>query len=152
MKKKISRGFFLASLMIGSVFAQNMPGMFFITPEMIRWESGFGAGFMSKGIGMGLLQGDPSKPGPYVYRLNLPENSVIAPYTRNDVEQVTVISGSIYVGIGDVVDMNKATQLSAGSFYSMQPGTKHYIFTKSPAIIQLHGVGPLNIYLNDTKK
>lgn len=152
--KIISAIFFIVTMVFGvTTFAQNtsaITGMIYVTPNMVKWAPA--PSNMPKGAMIAVLEGDPSKPGPYVIRLNLPENSVFPPHTHPDVEQVTVISGDLYLGLGDVIDLDRAVQLTAGSFAYIQPGTHHYAFTKGAAIIQLHGMGPWAInYINSQK-
>ena len=64
-------------------------------------------------------------------------------------EHVTVITGELYMGLGETVDTEAAHALTSGSFALMKAGTKHYAYTEGETIIQLHGIGPWGItYLN----
>jgi len=82
-------------------------------------------------------------------RLKLPAEYVIAPHTHPAVEHVTVISGSLYMGMGDTVDKAASTRLPAGGFAVMPIGVQHYAWTAEATTIQLHGIGPWGItYVN----
>ncbi len=114
------------------------------TPDEIFWADGPSS--LPKGAQMAVLSGDPSKPGMFVMRVLLPANYVIPPHWHPADENVTVVSGTFYMGRGTVVDKSKAKQMPEGSFTHMPSGLRHYAFTgNSPVVVQLHGVGPWGI-------
>lgn len=110
-----------------------------VTMDDVKWTPGTG---MMKGVDVAVLSGDPSKPGPYVIRLRIPANATFPPHYHGDTENVTVISGTLLVGIGDTVDASKMKELGPGSFASVPANLHHYAMTKTGAIIQIHGIGP----------
>lgn len=61
------------------------------------------------------------------------------------VENVTVLSGTFHVGMGDKLDPAKGERLTAGGFVSVPAGHRHYAWTTSETVIQVHGVGPTGI-------
>ena len=90
-----------------------------------------------------VLFGDPTKPGPYTYRVKFPPNSKNPPHTHPDNRQVTIISGTWYFGHGDKLDTEKATKLPAGTFLTEPANSVHYTFTTSEEVtIQISGTGP----------
>ena len=97
------------------------------------------------GAKIAVLEGDPKKPGPFTLRFKIPADYKVPPHWHPGVEHVTVLSGTIYVGVGDMFDPAKGQALSAGSFSVMQPKTPHFAWTKEETILQLHGVGPWGI-------
>lgn len=118
-----------------------------ITPKDIQWSDGPAS--LPKGAKITILEGDMSKDGPFTVRVKLPANYVILPHWHPGIEQVTVLSGDLYLGMGDKLDKNNAKKLPAGSFAYMQPKMHHFAFTKGEVVIQLHGMGPWAInYLN----
>src|SRR5881392_753348 len=68
------------------------------------------------GAKMAVLQGDPSKPELFTVRLEFPAGYTIAPHFHPTDEQVTVISGTFLVGMGDKADFTHALTLPAGGF------------------------------------
>src|SRR5262245_46882506 len=54
-----------------------------------------------------LLEGDPPKPGPFVFRVKVPDGYRIPPHTHPKAERVTVISGTFHLGMGDTFDATK---------------------------------------------
>jgi len=101
------------------------------------------------GAKMAVLQGDPGKSGPFVLRLMTPGAYAIPPHWHSQDEQLTVISGTFYFGLGDKVDAKKATGLPAGGFHFLPAKAHHYAFSKAPAVVQVSGNGPFDVtYLN----
>lgn len=116
-------------------------------PKDIKWATGPDA--LPKGAEVVILEGDPSKSGPFTLRLKVPANYRIPPHWHPVIEHVTVISGDFYIGMGDKFDEKVAIEMPTGSFAYMQPKMNHFAFTHEPAIVQLHGNGPWGItYVN----
>src|SRR5262245_55192732 len=55
------------------------------------------------GARFAVLQGDPSQPGVYTVRLDMPSGYVVKPHFHPTDEHITVISGTFVVGMGDSV-------------------------------------------------
>jgi quercetin dioxygenase-like cupin family protein len=147
----------------GSVFALLFAVAFSLTPssaevaqstEMrlfpattIEWKAGPAA--LPAGANMAVLEGDPTKEGPFVVRFRFPDGYHIAPHTHPKTERVTVISGTLLLANGEALDRNSAKKLPAGSFGYWPAGMKHTAWSEGETIIQLHGVGPWQInYVN----
>jgi quercetin dioxygenase-like cupin family protein len=82
-------------------------------------------------------------------RLRMPAGYRIPPHFHAFDEHVTVISGTFYVGMGEAFDMAKASELPTGTFAALAPGVRHFAFTRSETVIQLHGTGPWGLtYVN----
>lgn len=95
------------------------------------------------GMQTAVLYGNPDSTGFYVIRLKLGPNWNFPVHYHPTQENVTVISGTFYAGIGDKFDKSKASAFPAGSFASLPPNLKHFAFTKSSgAVIQIEGMGP----------
>jgi quercetin dioxygenase-like cupin family protein len=113
----------------------------------IEWKPG-PAG-LPRGAKMAVLEGDPTKEGPFVVRFQFPAGYHIPPHTHPKTERVTVISGALYLATGEALDRNSAKELSAGSFGYWPAGMKHTAWSGGETVIQLHGVGPWQInYVN----
>ena len=74
------------------------------------------------GARVAVLLGDPSADGPFVIRLMLPKGYRIPPHSHSRDEQLTVISGTIYLGMGDVYEPSTARGLAAGGSTCCPPG------------------------------
>jgi quercetin dioxygenase-like cupin family protein len=116
-------------------------------PTDLTWVDGPAS--LPHGAKVAMLEGDMSKPAPFTVRAKIPANYKIPPHFHPGVEHVTVLSGSCYMGVGDILDESMATKLPVGGFSALEIGTHHYFFTKEECEIQIHGVGPWGItYIN----
>jgi quercetin dioxygenase-like cupin family protein len=113
----------------------------------IEWKAGPAA--IPPGAKMTVLEGDPTKEGPFVVRFQFPDGYHIPPHTHPKTERVTVISGILYLATGETLDRNSAKKLPAGSFGYWPAGMKHTAWSEGETVIQLHGIGPWQInYVN----
>ncbi|HVK88763.1 MAG TPA: cupin domain-containing protein [Kofleriaceae bacterium] len=118
-----------------------------ITPKQIKWVDAPPS--LPKGAKAAVIEGDPSKAGPFTMRLQVPAGYKIPAHTHPALEHVTVLTGEAYMGMGDTLDAKAATKLSVGSFAVMPVGHTHYFFVKRKTEIQLHSIGPWGItYVN----
>ena len=90
-----------------------------------------------------VLFGDPSKQGPYTIRMKFPPNAAIPPHSHPDNRQVTLLSGTLYLGQGDKPDREKALEVELGTFFTKPRRVVHYGFTGNEEVVtQVSGVGP----------
>src|SRR5437660_5494096 len=75
------------------------------------------------GAKMAVLDGDPGKAGLFILRLKIPDGYKVAAHWHPNAENVTVLSGTFYLGTGDKLDESKGTAMSAGAFARM-PGPR----------------------------
>jgi hypothetical protein len=116
-------------------------------PSEIKW--GDPPPQLPKGAKIAVLHGDPTKEGPFTIRLRTPANYRIAPHWHSQDENLTVISGSFYLGMGDKMDTKGAHALKAGGYHFLPGKQHHYAYSKSATEIQVSGTGPFDItYLN----
>lgn len=120
-----------------------------VNPDAITW--GDAPPMLPKGAKLAVLQGDPSKAGPFTMRLSAPAGYKIAPHTHTQAEQLTVISGAFYLGMGEKADNAKAHALKAGGFHYLPGNTAHYAYTKTPTVLQVNGEGPFDMTYIDPK-
>jgi quercetin dioxygenase-like cupin family protein len=117
------------------------------TPDKMVWKDGPGS--FEKGAQFVVLEGDPSKDGPFVMRVKLPDGFHVRPHTHPKVERVTVIAGTFVLAMGDKLDRASAKPLKAGSYGFWPAGMVHTAWAHGETIVQLHGVGPWSInYVN----
>lgn len=101
--------------------------------------------FFAPGVGFAVLQGNPGASGEFTVRLNLPSGYIIAPHWHPTDENVTVISGTLLVGMGDEIVRGDATQLTAGGFITAPANMHHYAVAVGKTVVQVHGNGPFAI-------
>jgi quercetin dioxygenase-like cupin family protein len=101
------------------------------------------------GAKFAVLQGDPSKPGVYTVRLEMPNGYKVAPHFHPTDENVTVIKGTFLIGLGDQLDPAKTRTLQAGDFATAHANEHHFAIARGQTIVQVHGVGPFMLtYVN----
>src|SRR5437867_1580351 len=116
-------------------------------PKEHKWQDG--PALLPKGAKVALLEGDPTKDGPFVMRLKLPDGYRVPPHTHPKTERLTVISGTFYIGMGETFDPKVGREMPAGTFGYWRAGMKHFVWAKGETIIQLHGQGPWSLqYVN----
>jgi mannose-6-phosphate isomerase-like protein (cupin superfamily) len=119
-------------------------GVIQFTPDQLLWLTG--PETLPKGTMMCILYGDPKKEGPFAIRLKLPANQVIKLHVHPNDEVVTVLEGSVIVGFGDRIQLNKAKTFTAGSFYVNPAKAKHFVaIEKGGATVQINSIGPWTI-------
>jgi ChrR-like protein with cupin domain len=122
-------------------------GHVLVKADALKWIDGPPG--LPAGAKIAVIAGDPSKPGPYVLRARMPDGYKIPPHWHPTTENVTVLSGTLHMGKGEKFDAQAAEALSAGGFASMPRGMRHFAYTSSETIIQIHGIGPFEItYVN----
>jgi quercetin dioxygenase-like cupin family protein len=116
-------------------------------PGELKWQSGPAS--LPKGAQIAVLEGDPSKEGPFVFRVKVPDGYRIPPHTHPKTERVTVVAGTFNIGMGDKFDEHATKAMPAGAYGYWEAGMKHFVWTKGETIAQFHGMGPWSIqYVN----
>ncbi len=118
-----------------------------VRPDAVNW--GPGPPGLPPGVKAAVLLGDPSKPAPYVLRAKMPAGYKVPPHWHSTDENITVIQGALMVGKGEKFSAESSEALPAGSVMRMPKTMRHFAWTKSETIIQVHGIGPFDIhYIN----
>jgi anti-sigma factor ChrR (cupin superfamily) len=116
-------------------------------PDDLTWKDGPPS--LPPGAKFAVLEGDPTRPGPFVMRVKLPDGYKIPPHTHPKPERLTVLSGSFHLGMGDRFDPKHAVPLPAGTYGTWPAGMKHFVWVEGETVVQLHGDGPWAIeYVN----
>ena len=101
-----------------------------------------------KGAAFAVLNGDPSKKAPFAIRLKMPAGYKIPPHWHSKDEQLTIVSGSFVLHMGDTMEA-PATTLSTGGFHFLPAKSHHAAEATEETIVQIDGMGPFDIhYLN----
>jgi quercetin dioxygenase-like cupin family protein len=93
-----------------ALHAADMPGP--VQATEIKW--GPAPPVLPAGAKMAVLSGDPAGTGLVTIRLKMPAGYKIPPHWHPTDEHVTVISGSLALGMGDVIDEGKSKVLKPG--------------------------------------
>jgi quercetin dioxygenase-like cupin family protein len=138
-----------AVLVAGGAFVTPVMGAedhIMVTPNDLKWAD---VPSMPPGAKVAVIEGPMDQATPFTIRLKLPADYQIPAHWHPAIEHVTVLSGTLNLGMGDKLDPTKTTALPAGSMAIMQPKTNHFGWTKEETIVQVHGVGPWGVnYVN----
>jgi quercetin dioxygenase-like cupin family protein len=116
-------------------------------PQPFQWTKAPAA--YPAGAEIVVMEGDTSKPGPFTLRLRFPDGYTVASHSHPVDEHVTVIQGTLLVGMGPTGKKETAVEMPTGSFFLMPSMTQHYVWAKGVTIVQSHGVGPTGlVYVN----
>ena len=145
--QKIGRSLLAVALAAG-LFASSLAsaedagnGMTTVIPGDKKWEK---AGkTMPYGMRVMYIYGDPTKPGPYIFRIRVPTAYRLPPHKFPDDRIVTILKGIWWTGVGDRYDPFKMDEYNAGTFYVTKAGTPHFDFARTEVILQIMGFGPV---------
>ena len=134
----------LAALLV----AQTSQPQNAFTPDQVKF--GPAPPFLPPGAQLAVLEGDPmASSGDFTIRLKMPDGYKVAPHTHPNRENVTVLSGTLKVGMGDQFDASKMMSFGAGSFAYLDPSMHHYAGASGETVIQIHGMSPVKFnYIN----
>lgn len=117
-----------------------------LSPADLKWVD---VPSLPSGAKLAIIEGPLNEAVPFTFRLQFPANYQIPAHWHPAVERVTVISGTINMGVGDKLDRQKTKALGPGSMAIMQAKTNHFVWTKEETVVQLNGTGPWGItYVN----
>ena len=110
-----------------------------LTPEAIQWNPVF------EGVEVAVILGDPNKTGsPFVIRVKHRDGVQVPPHRHSFDENITVISGTWLMGLGEEVDISAAQEFPEGSFLVVPKKLPHFALCRGETIVQGHGIGPLD--------
>ena len=134
--------------LIPQAYAQDShPGAHtMVTPSELQWKDAAG---LPPGTQLSVVEGPMNEAVPFTVRIKFPAGAKVPAHWHPAIEHVTVVSGTLNMGVGDKFDESKAMRLPVGSISIMQPKTTHFAFFNEETILQVHGVGPWAInYVN----
>src|SRR6266404_4226379 len=118
----------------------------------LTWTDFAPPGF-DPGMKLAVLSGDPGAKGPYVVRLQFPAGYRFPVHWHPGVENLTVVSGTFQLGMGNTADWNALKSYGPGDFLYIPPKHAHFggSAAQGPSVIQLHGEGPFQVILGAPK-
>lgn len=111
-----------------------------INSEKMEW--GAAPPVLPAGAKIVVLAGDPAEAGLLSLRLMLPAGYKIPAHWHPNDEQVTILSGTFNIGMGDKLDQSKGQELTAGGFAVLPAQINHYVWTNTGVTLQLNLMGP----------
>jgi quercetin dioxygenase-like cupin family protein len=115
-----------------------------VKPADLKWTA------IMQGCELAPVSGNPDAAGePFVIRLKCIAGTVIPAHWHPTDENVTVLTGTFQVGMGDKYDATRLQTMAPGSFVTVPKEAHHYALSKTLSIVQVHAVGPFKvIWLN----
>lgn len=145
--KKVFNVIFALAVLTVLVGAQEPKSHVALAPNEVKW--GPAPPSLQKGAELAVVSGNPAAAGPFVIRLRFPAGYIVAPHWHPTDEHVTVISGTLALGMGERVDKASMKEMPVGSYGMLPAEMRHYAMAKSAAIVQVHGMGPFVLnYVN----
>ncbi len=97
-----------------------------------------------------VLEGPMNQAVPFTARIRMPANYRVPAHWHPAVERLSILSGTLHVGMGEKLETAGTVALSSGGFTVMPPQSPHFVYTTNePVELQLHGTGPWGItYIN----
>jgi hypothetical protein len=137
-----------AGLIFGSAAKEHVHEKNAFTPDTIPW--GPAPPVVRPCAQFAVLEGDPTASiGDFTIRLKMPDGFRISPHWHPNRENVTVISGTFKVGMGDEFEADKMAAFTAGSFAFLDPDMHHFAMACGETIVQVHGQSPFQFnYVN----
>jgi mannose-6-phosphate isomerase-like protein (cupin superfamily) len=118
-----------------------------LTARDITWTDA--PPILPPGAKIAVIEGVPASPGPFTFRLKLPDGYRVAPHWHPAIEHVTVLAGAFNFGTGEKFEPGELRPLPAGSFVAIPPRHAHFVSATGETVIQIHGVGPWGLtYVN----
>jgi quercetin dioxygenase-like cupin family protein len=144
--------FAMVAILVSRAGLADTP-MVLLQPDAIQWGDtvlpGSPIPAFEKGAKVAVLQGMPGQPGPIVVRLKFPAAYKVAPHWHTTDEVITVLSGTLYAGMGDTLDREKSLAFPTGAFVVMPATHHHFAWTKEETVVEIHANSPLDInYVN----
>ncbi len=122
----------------GAASAQDSSGSVFLAGENVTW------GPPQNGTRFLPLYGDLEAEGEvFAFRLEVQDGFELGPHTHPVTEHLTILSGRLFVGLGDIFDRRSARGFGPGSYVAIAAGAAAYMWAEGETVVQVHGVGPL---------
>jgi quercetin dioxygenase-like cupin family protein len=136
-------GLFVASVVVAQTSSTH------VMENLATAKWGPAPPMLPPGAQIAVLEGDPTKAVPFTVRLKFPANYDIAAHSHPGDEHVTVVSGELFIGMGNKLDKKSGMALGVGGFALMPANSNHFAYTKSETTIVLYGQGPVEFkYVN----
>ena len=89
------------------------------------------------------LVGDTRQPGPFKYQLKIPAGARAAAHQHSKDVHVKVLSGSMFIIIGEPLESSRARHFVAGSAFVVPAHAWHDEWFDEETVLEAEGVGPM---------
>ena len=113
-----------------------------VLPQDLEWE----ANPDIEGVASTTAIGDPTSKGLYVAFGRMAQDAAFPPHSHPDDRLTTVISGTMYYGVGEEFDETNMTAYPAGSVVFTPANTPHFMWAQDgETVMQEAGDGPTGL-------
>jgi hypothetical protein len=139
----------LASASLILVLTPALPAQGTPTAKADSLQWGPAPAVFPAGAKMAVVSGDPSKPGPFVIQLAMPDGYRLAPHFHPTDETVEVKQGTFLFAMGDTFDLAKTKPMNVGEKGSIPANMHHYATAKGATVVAVTSTGPFALtYVN----
>jgi quercetin dioxygenase-like cupin family protein len=89
------------------------------------------------------LVGDTRQPGPFKYQLKIPAGARLAAHRHSKDVHVKVLSGSMFIIIGEPLESSRAQRFATGSVFVVPAEAWHDEWWDEETVLEAEGVGPV---------
>jgi hypothetical protein len=106
---------------------------------------------LPSGAKVAVVSGDPSKPGPFTLRIDMPPDYAVRPHHHPTIEELRVIEGTFHLGHGPKWDEKAFETVAPDQLVSMQAKQPHFVHAASRVLLELKSTGPFEFTYVDPK-
>lgn len=89
------------------------------------------------------LVGDTSQAGAFKYQLKIPAGARVAAHQHSTDVRVKVLSGSMFIIIGEPLESSRARHFTAGNVFVVPARAWHEEWWDEESVLEAEGVGPM---------
>ncbi|MEP6688977.1 MAG: cupin domain-containing protein [Gemmatimonadales bacterium] len=106
---------------------------------------------LPEGGRLAVVRGDPSKAGPFVIRIDIPNGYEVKPHWHPTSERLQVLEGTLLMGEGRAWRSAGMRALNVGQAASVAARNPHFVRAKGRTVAEIQSTGPFEItYVNPT--
>ena len=90
------------------------------------------------------LHGDHTRHETFAVRFRYPDRTKVPPHWHATTVHITVLRGTLLVGMGETVNESSMIRYGPGSFVMMEGGMVHYELFEGETDLHVEGVGPFS--------
>nr|HKB05972.1 cupin domain-containing protein [Gemmataceae bacterium] len=136
-----------AAALIATPVGRADHGHVLINPEDVKWVDA--PPILPPGAKIAVQRGNPAEKDLVTVRLKLPANYKVPAHSHPTDEHVLVLSGTLYMGLGDKLDPEAGKPVKPGGFMVAPAKVNHFAYTKEETVIVVYANGPIDFtYVN----